>query len=93
MADPRAVLNALVNGLAYLPADLGTDRKPPTKGGHTLQQILVDASLERVLQAVALQPALVEEMRLLLGFPDGPFLQLCDDLEYVVSRVHSEAAS
>lgn len=89
-ADPSAVLNALVNGLAYLPADLGTDRKSRQKGGHTLQQILVDASLERVLQAVALQPDLVQEMRLLLGSLDGPFQQLCDDLEHVVSRVRSE---
>ena len=91
-ADPSAVLNALVKGLAYLPADLGTDPKSRQKGGYTLQQILVDASLERLLQAVALQPDLVEEMRLLLGSLDGPFRQLCDDLKYAVSRVRSEAS-
>lgn len=92
-ADPGAVLSALVKGLAYLPADLGTERTLGPKQGHTLQQVLMDATLERLLQAVALQPDLVEEMRLLLGGLDGPFQQLCDDLEHVVRTVRSEAST
>jgi hypothetical protein len=92
-ADPAAVLSALVKGLAYLPTGTGTERTARRSGGHTLQQILADASLERLLQAVALQPDLVHEMRQLLGSVDGPFRQLCDDLEYVVAQVRSEATS
>jgi hypothetical protein len=92
-ADPAAVLNALVKGLAFLPAGTGTERAGRRNGGHTLQQVLADASLEGLLQAVALQPDLVHEMRQLLGSLDGPFRQLCDDLEHVVARVRSEVTS
>lgn len=93
MADPAAVLNALVKGLAFLPTGNGMERAGRRNGGHTLQQVLADASLERLLQAVALQPDLVHEMRQLLGSLDGPFRQLCDDLEHVVAAVRSEATS
>jgi hypothetical protein len=93
-ADPAAVLNALVKGLAFLPAaGTGAKRAGRRNGGHTLQQVLADASLERLLQAVALQPDLVHEMRQLLGSLEGPFRQLCDDLEHVVARVRNEATS
>ena len=93
-ADPAAVLNALVKGLAFLPAaGTGTERAGRRNGGHTLQQVLADASLERLLQAVALQPELVHEMRQLFGSLEGPFRQLCDDLEHVVARVRSETTS
>jgi hypothetical protein len=92
-ADPAAVLNALVKGLAYLPTGTGSEKSARRSGGHTLQQVLADACLERLLQAVALQPDLVHEMRQLLGSLDGPFRQLCDDLEHVVARVRNEATS
>ena len=92
-ADPAAVLSALVKGLAYLPTGTGTERTARRSGGHTLQQILSDASLERLLQAVALQPDLVHEMRQLLGSLDSPFRQLCDDLEHVVAQIRSEVTS
>jgi hypothetical protein len=93
-ADPAAVLNALVKGLAFLPSGVsGTERAGWGNESHTLQQVLADASLERLLQAVALQPDLVQEMRQLLGSLDGPFRQLCDDLEHVVARVRDEATA
>jgi hypothetical protein len=91
-ADPRAVMNALVKGLAYLPVHSGIERTTERQGGQTLlSHVLADASLERLLQAVALQPDLVGDMRLLLGSVDGPLRRLCDDLEQVVRQVRAEA--
>jgi hypothetical protein len=92
-ADPSAVLSALVKGLAYLPANTSTERTSHPGGSKTLRQILAGASLERLLQAVALQPDLVGDIRLLLGSVGGPLSRLCDDLEQVARQVRSEALS
>ncbi len=92
-ADPAMVLNALVRGLAYVPST-GTTGVPVRHGSGTgLTQLLADTTLERLLQAVALDPGLVNEMRLLLVPLQGePLLRLCDDLEDVMRRVHTEIA-
>ena len=92
-ADPAAVLNALVRGIAHLRMDRrGSGRNG---GGKTpsMRQLLGDTSLERLLQAVAVDSGLIVEMRLLLGSIGGShFQRLCDDLEAVVRQVHEEAA-
>jgi hypothetical protein len=91
-ANPTAVLNALVRGLAYAPGTLFLPEKRNSHTSHTLSRLLHDANLERLLQAVALEPALVSEMKLLLGAACGaPFQRFCDDLEAVIARVHAEA--
>ena len=92
-ADPAMVLNALVRGLAHVRTDIAGGTRHRSNGGG-LHELLVDTTLERLLQAVALDPALVSELRLLLGPLHGePLLRLCSDLEEVVRRVHAEAAS
>ena len=91
-ADPLAVLRALVRGLGYLPSD--SERSQATSGGRsaTMQALLEDTNLERLLQAIAMQPELVTEMRLLLGSAVGsPFQQLCDQLETALKNVALEA--
>lgn len=91
-ADPLMVLNALVRGLAHVRTDSPGGTRSGSKGGG-LHELLVGTTLERLLQAVALDPALVNELRLLLGPLHGePLLKLCSDLEDVVRRVHAEAA-
>jgi hypothetical protein len=91
-ADPAAVLNALVRGLAHMGTGPSTTGLAPGPKSLSLRQLLGDTTLERVLQAVALEPGLVSEMRLLLGPIGGsPFSRLCDDLEEIVRRVHAEA--
>jgi hypothetical protein len=91
-ADPAMVLNALVRGLAHVrSADPGIVGPPPT-ANRGLHALLADTTLERLLQAVALDPALVTEMRLLLGPLYGEsLLQLCDDLEEAMGRVYKGA--
>jgi hypothetical protein len=91
-ADPAMVLNALVRGLAHVRSEnAGGIRHRSSNSG--LHELLVDTTLERLLQAVALDPGLVHELRLLLGPLHGePLLKLCSDLEEVVRRVHAEAA-
>jgi hypothetical protein len=90
-ADPAAVLNALVKGLAFLPRETGESRNGRRGGTLTLQRILAEASLEKLLEAVALRPDLIREIRQLLGSIDGPFRQLCDDLEQVVAVVRGRS--
>lgn len=92
-ADPAAVLNALVRGIAHL----RTGARGPGRNGSgkapSMRQLLGDTSLERLLQAVAVDPGLIAEMRLLLGSIGGLHFQgLCDDLEAVVHQVREEAA-
>ena len=66
-------------------------------GGAThdsLARIFQEANLERLLQAIASEPGLVSEMRLLLGPAAGAaFQRFCDDLESVVATVQAEVAS
>jgi hypothetical protein len=90
-ADPAMVLNALVRGLAHVrSADSGIVGHSAT-ANRGLHSLLADTTLERLLQAVALDPALVTEMRLLLGPLHGEsLLKLCDDLEEVMGRVYTE---
>ena len=81
---------ALPGRLAHVRAENAGGTKRSPKGGG-LRELLVETTLERLLQAVALDPALVTEIRLLLGPLHGePLLKLCDDLEEVVHRVHTE---
>jgi hypothetical protein len=89
-ADPAMVLNALVRGLAHLrTGNADGSKRPPTGSG--LRALLVETTLERLLQAVALDPSLVSEIRLLLGPLHGePLLRLCDDLEEVAQRVRMQ---
>jgi hypothetical protein len=91
-ADPAMVLNALVRGLAHVRSvapSVGGRSATTNRGLHAL---LANTTLERLLQAVALDPRLVSEMRLLLGPLYGePLLKLCDDLEEVMRRVYPEA--
>ena len=92
-ADPAMVLNALVRGLDHVQSG-GAAGVPGRHGqGAGLDELLADTTLERLLQAVALDHDLVNEMRLLLGALHGdPLLRLCDDLDEVIQRVHTEAA-
>jgi hypothetical protein len=93
-ADPAMVLNALVRGLAHVRT--GDSIRP--NGGHTrgasLRELLAETTLERLLQAVALDPSIVAEMRLLLGPLHGePMMKLCNDLEEVSRLVDAEEKS
>jgi hypothetical protein len=91
-ANPAAVLNALVRGLSHLS---GGSSSPKTgqRAPATIRQLLEEANLERLLQAIAIDQGLVSEMRLLLGPSGGEsFRRFCDDLEHVVRRVHAETA-
>ena len=93
-ADPAAVLNALVKGLSYLGAPGSHRDRNRRPSGKSLRQVLGEATLERLLQAVALQPDLVDEIRLLLaGLGDLTLQALCEDLEAVLQQIRSEAAS
>jgi hypothetical protein len=90
-ADPAAVLSALVRGFAHFRSTSPSAERGRGHGTKTLHQLLGDATLERLLQAVAVEPGLITEMRLLLGPAGGADLQkLCDDLEAVVHRVRAE---
>jgi hypothetical protein len=91
-ADPAAVLNALVRGLEYFQTGRGSQEHSRGGSSPSLQQLLRETSLERLLQAVAVDRGLIAEMRLLLcSIPGTPLKQLCDDLEDVVGRVYAEA--
>jgi len=92
-ADPAMVLNALVRGLAHIRSADAARISVRHGPGTGLAQLLADTTLERLLQAVALDPGLVNEMRLLLGPLHGEsLLKLCDDLDDVMRRVHTEIA-
>ena len=86
-ADPAMVLNALIRGLAHVRT---TEVGPK---GHakerSLQALLAETTLERLLQAVALDRGLIGEIRMLLGPTSGPLLRLCTDLESAVGHVYS----
>lgn len=89
-ADPTMILNALVRGLAHVRSENAADAEHRQKHGG-LRELLAETTLERLLQAVALDPALVIEMRLLLGPVYGEtLLRLCDDLEEVLHDARAE---
>jgi hypothetical protein len=91
-ADPAMVLNVLVRGLSYVQSDNSglSQLRTQIKG---LQCLLSETTLERLLQAVALDPAIVNEIRALLGPIYGPpVLELCNNLEEVLDRVEGETA-
>jgi hypothetical protein len=89
--DPAVVLNALVRGLAHVREGAGTGTHAGSQS-RGFSALLAETTLERLLQAVALDPALVGELRLLLGPIHGePLLKLCSDVEEVIRRVHAEA--
>ena len=92
-ADPAAVLNALVRGIAHLRTGASGTGRTGSGKSLSMRQLLGKTSLERLLQAVAVCPGLIVEMRLLLGSIGGSHFQsLCDDLEAVVLKVREEAA-
>jgi hypothetical protein len=89
--DPAMILNALVRGLAHV---RGTDTAERHLGAEnsSLRALLAEATLERLLQAVAVDPGLIKELRLLLVPACGkPLLKLCSDLEEVLQAVNTEA--
>jgi hypothetical protein len=92
-ADPAAVLNALVRGLAYSPGVTKNGEGRTGTSTQRLAEVFQEANLERLLQAVAVDSTLIAEMRLLLGPSAGaPFQRLCDDLEAVVAKISAESA-
>ena len=92
-ADPAAVLAALVRGLAHLQVGAGA-QQPVTPQSHSVQRLLKDTSLESLLQAVAAEPGLIAEMRLLLVPARGDeFARLCDDLEAIAAKLETGAVS
>lgn len=93
-ADPAMVLNALISGLSRVSTSDKSGSGAGLRRSLGLRELLAETTLERLLQAVALDPGLVTEIRLLLGPLQGaPLLKLCDDLEEVTRRVHSGAES
>jgi hypothetical protein len=92
-ADPAMVLNALVRGLSHVRSSTRGTVVQSTTVHRGLHALLAETTLERLLQAVARDPALVSEMRQLLGPLQGEsLLKLCDDLDEVLRRVYTEAA-
>jgi hypothetical protein len=89
-ADPAAVLKALVEGLSYLPVQHSGQTRTGGGSSGALGGLVGSAGLERLLEAVAVRPDLIEEMRLLLGPAHAPLAKLCDDLAQVVQKVRAE---
>jgi hypothetical protein len=90
-ADPTMVLGALIRGLSHLGSGVEhKDRKPGLR--KTFAQMLDEVTLERLLQAVALEPSLIDDIRKLLAPLHGAeVVKLCDDLDEVVGRVYGDA--
>ena len=92
--DPAAVLRALINGLARFRGANRSSRGPGVGGGkkYPVHVLLSDTSLERVLRAVAEDPTIISDLRLLVGFNgDESFHRFCDDLENATETVRREA--
>jgi hypothetical protein len=88
--DPAMVLKALIHGVAHVRSETTIGNGKGGKKGD-LRTLLAETTLERLLQAIALDHELVKEMRLLLGPLQGePLLKLCDDLDEVMQRVENE---
>ena len=87
-ANPAAVLAALVRGLAYLRAGQANACRPPGERADSIHRLLGETHLEGLLQAVAAEPGLIAEMRLLLAPTGGTeFGRLCDDLDVVARQL------
>ena len=92
-ADPAAVLNALVRGLAHLRSGTTSGETAGRQPSSSIHRVLKEASLEGVLQAVAAEPGLVSEMRLLLApIVGSEFSRFCDDLEAIIRRLEKGRA-
>jgi len=90
-ADPAAVLLALIRGLEHLRSEKGSRGSGGTRGAHTVQQLLADTSLERVLQAVAEDRTIVSDLRLLVGpSGDAAFQLFCNDLDEACKAIDAE---
>ena len=87
-ADPAAVLAALVRGLAYLRAGQAGDGRQAGKPAESIHRLLGETHLEGLLQAVAAEPGLIAEMRLLLAPTGGAeFGRFYDDLDVVARQL------
>jgi hypothetical protein len=90
-ADPAVILRALLEGLRFLPS--GGQRRD---GGHrrgprTLQNLLADTSLERLLEAAAEDTTIVSDVRRLIGeHGDESFRRFCDALESAAGAIDAE---
>lgn len=90
-ADPAAVLEALVRGVAYMRSEPGVHKRSGAGGGASIQQLLAHTSLELLLQAVALDPTIITDLRMLIGpFADESFHVFCRDLEDACATVKAE---
>lgn len=90
-ADPAMVLNALIRGVSHVRTGEALMESGKRRVNGDLRALLEETTLERLLQAVALDRSLIRDMRLLLGPHHGePLTRLCDDLEEVLQRVHDE---
>ena len=84
----RRLLAALVRGLAYLRAGQPGEGPPPIEPADSIHRLLGETHLEGLLQAVAAEPGLIAEMRLLLAPTGGTeFERLCDDLDVVARQL------
>ena len=93
-ADPAAVLSALVRGLAHLHLGTTSGEGAGDHQSSSMHRFLKDTSLEAVLQAVAAEPGLISEMKLLLAPTAGSaFSRFCDDLEAITRRLGERSTS
>ncbi len=92
-ADPATVLSALVRGLSFLRVGSAGEKAGGRSSRQGVSALLEETTLERLLQAVAVEPGLVKEMRLLLGHAGGEILKLCDQLDEAIRRIVEEATS
>ncbi len=91
-ADPAQVLTALIRGIGHLGTSTGAETGHGRGRWTSLAGLLSEITLERLLQAVALEPSLVVEMRLLLGPRlGGGFLAFCDNLDAALREVALES--
>jgi len=90
-ADPQAVLQALIRGLAYLRSGGGSRGVHATRGGHSIQQLLAQTSLESVLQAVAVDRTIISDLKALVGpFGDDSFQLFCSEMEEACKAIDQE---
>lgn len=93
-ADPAAILRALLEGLRFLPSSGPSRDGGHRRGSRTLQNLLVDTSLERLLEAAAEDPTIVADMRRLIGeHGDESFRLFCDALEGAAGAIDAEFRS
>lgn len=79
---PEDLLRALVLGISHLRRGSDSLSAGEARGQRTATQLLQEVTLERTLRAVAEDPSLIRDLRLLLGsHGDEGFIRFCDDLE------------